>query len=108
MPKKGDIGATISLDGEQKFKKAVSDSANALKTLDSESKLVEEQFKGQANTLEALRKKHDVLSRTLEEHKKKEQAISDALDNAKKNYDKVGNSQNCGHVWRRRSLNLKR
>lgn len=91
MANSNEIKATIMLDGEQQFKQAIANATAGLKTLGTESKLVEEKFRGQANSLEALQAKHSVLSRTLDEQKNKQKAIADALSNAQKNYDKVGN-----------------
>ncbi len=84
------IGAIIALDGEKEFKKAVAGCGSELKELESQSKLLELQFDGQANTLEALRKKHEVLNKILDAHKKKEKEIKKALDNANKSRKSVG------------------
>lgn len=54
------IGAVIALDGESQFKKSVSACNTSLKTMKSEMSLVNEQYKGQANSMDALRAKHDV------------------------------------------------
>ena len=48
------IGAIIALDGEKEFKQSVTNVNSTLKTLNSEMKLSEEQFKEQANSIEAL------------------------------------------------------
>lgn len=84
------IGAIIALDGEREFKENVTNCNKALNTLKSEMKLVEAQSEGQQNSLEALTKKHDVLSKILEEHKNKEKETAKALDHAKESYDSVG------------------
>ena len=84
------IGAIIALDGEKEFKAAVASVNKELSGLKSESALVTEEFKGQGNTLEALKKKQDVLQKTLDAQKKKEEEIRKGLENAKKSYDKVG------------------
>lgn len=84
------IGAIIALDGEKEFKKAVAGCGSELKELESQSRLLEQQFDGQANTLEALQKKHEVLNKILDAHKKKEQEIEKALDNANKTRESVG------------------
>lgn len=90
MSSKKEIGAVIKLDGEQDFRRGVANAAKELKNLDSESRLVEEQFKGQKNTLEALRAAHDVLGRSVEAHRKKEDEIRKALENARRSYDNIG------------------
>lgn len=84
------IGAIIALDGEKEFKAAVASVNKELSGLKSESALVTEEFKGQGNTLEALKKKQEVLQKTLDAQKKKEEEIRKGLENAKKSYDKVG------------------
>nr|DAP32501.1 MAG TPA: STRUCTURAL MAINTENANCE OF CHROMOSOMES PROTEIN [Caudoviricetes sp.] len=90
MATKRKIGATIALDGEKEFRSAVTKSTSALKTMKSEMSLVENQFKGQQNTMEALTAKHTVLEKTLEKTKKVEQDTAAALANAQKNYEKAG------------------
>lgn len=90
MATKRKIGATIALDGEREFRSAVTKSTSALKTMKSEMSLVENQFKGQQNTMEALTAKHTVLEKTLEKTKKVEQDTAAALANAQKNYEKAG------------------
>lgn len=85
------IGARIELDGEKEFKQAVSDCNNSLKTLKSEMNLVNAESEGQANTLEALRKKHEVLSKILDTQKQKEEEIRKSLQHAEESYNKVGN-----------------
>lgn len=88
------IGAIIALDGEKEFKAAVTGVNKELSKLKSESALVQEEFKGQENTVEALRKKHEVLQKTVDAHKKKEEEIKKALENARTAYEKVGNGLN--------------
>jgi phage-related minor tail protein len=90
MANKNRIGAIIALDGEKEFRTAVSGVNKELGNLKSESALVKEQFEGQANTLEALKKKHEVLEKVLDAHKKKEDEIKKGLDHAKQSYDSVG------------------
>lgn len=87
---KGKIGAIIALDGEKEFKQAVTDCNKSLSTLKSEMSLVKAESEGQANSLEALQKKHDVLTRVLEEQQQKQEAISAGLKHARESYDKVG------------------
>lgn len=84
------IGAYITLDGEKEFRQDVTNCNKALTTLKSEMSLVKAESEGQANSLESLRKKHEVLTKTLETHKQKEEAIQAGLDHAKESYNKVG------------------
>lgn len=85
------IGAVIALDGEKEFKQAVSSINKEVKNLESESKLLKEQFKGQESSMEALRAKHDLLRRTLEVHQKKVDEVSSGLQHAREVYEKTGN-----------------
>ncbi|MGO5442874.1 phage tail tape measure protein [Faecalimonas sp. LCP19S3_D12] len=84
------IGAYITLDGEKEFRSAVSSCNKNLATMKSEMKLVEAQTAGSANTLDTLKRKHEVLSNTLEEQMKKEEAVRIGLKHAEQQYEKVG------------------
>lgn len=86
------IGATIKLDGEAKFKSAVTDVNRELNLLKSESKLVKTEFAGQENSIEALSKKQEILARSYDLQKQKTEAVRSGLDNAKRNYESVGKS----------------
>lgn len=80
------IGAVIALDGEKEFKSAVTGVNGELKNLKSQLEVTKERFAGQANSLEALRAKHDVLSRTLDTQRQKLEATRTGLDHAKQSY----------------------
>ncbi len=84
------IGAVIALDGESAFKKSVSACNTSLKTMKSEMALVTEQFKGQANSMDALRAKHDVLEKTLDKSVSLQEELEKALENSQKNYASAG------------------
>ena len=90
MANKRKIGAIIALDGEKEFKSAVTSCNKSLATMKSEMKLVSAQTTGSANTLDTLRKKHDVLQRTLDEQVKKEEAVRKGLEHAQDDYNRVG------------------
>ena len=83
------IGAIIALDGEREFKQNVTSCNKALSSLKSELGLVEAQYEGQQNSLEALTKKHSVLSRMLEEQKAKQEETVKGLEHARGEYEKV-------------------
>lgn len=85
-----DIGARIKLEKDTEFRNAVTGINKSLKSLKSELRLVEAQYDGNANSMEALQKKNEVLSRILEEHKNKVAATGNALKNAKDQYGKIG------------------
>lgn len=84
------IGAVIALDGESQFKKSVSACNASLKTMKSEMSLVNEQFKGQANSMDALRAKHDVLGKILDKSVALQSELEKALENSQKNYASAG------------------
>lgn len=84
------IAAKIALDGEKEFKSAVTSCNKALSTMKSEMNLVKAQTSGNANALESLKKKHEVLNKTLELSKQKEEAVANGLSNAKGSYEKIG------------------
>lgn len=90
MAKKRKIGAIIALDGEKEFKSAVTACNKSLGTMKSEMKLVSAQTEGNANSLEALSKKHDVLQKILDEQIRKEDEVRKGLDHAEQDYKKVG------------------
>lgn len=84
------IGAVIALDGESAFKKSVSACNTSLKTMKSEMNLVTEQFKGQANSMDALKAKHEVLEKTLDKSVALQSELEKALENSQKNYASAG------------------
>lgn len=84
------IGAVIALDGESSFKKSVSACNASLKTMKSEMNLVTEEFKGQANSMDALKAKHEVLEKTLDKSVALQSELEKALENSQKNYASAG------------------
>lgn len=80
------ISTSIKLDGEAAFKKQLGDVNSNLRTLDSSMKLVTEQFKGQANSLEALTAKDRILSEQVEQQTEKVRALEEALGQAAEAY----------------------
>ena len=90
MAKKREIGAHIVLDGEKEFKSAVTACNKSLATMKSEMQLVSAQTEGNANSLDALQKKHTVLQNILEEQVKKEEAVRKALEHSEEDYQRVG------------------
>lgn len=80
------IATQIALDGEQEFKRQMSEVNRNFRNLDSEMKLVESTFKGQANTVEALTEKSRILRETQEQQEEKVRALREALEDASKAY----------------------
>lgn len=74
-----EVKTKMSVDGEQAYKKAMTEINSGLKVLSSEMKLTTAQFKGQANSIEALTAKHDGLSRQILSQKEKVDKLKDAL-----------------------------
>ena len=58
MPK---IGITFALDGEDKFVNAMKKAQEGAKQCDQELKNLQEEFKGNANSMEALAKKQEQI-----------------------------------------------
>ena len=54
------IGAKIVIDGESEFRANLNSAKKALSNFESELKLVDTQYKNNANSLEALRAKQQV------------------------------------------------
>ena len=73
------ITTRIALDGEQEFKRQMASVNSELRTSKSEMQLVEAQFKGQANTVEALTEKDRVLRREIEQQQEKVKALAQAV-----------------------------
>lgn len=78
------ISTRMAIDGEAEYRSAISGINFELKTLSSELKLVESNFKGQANTTAALTAKGTALQNSLNKQKQKTNELKSALDNAKK------------------------
>lgn len=78
------ITTRLAVDGETEFKRSMSSANSELKTLRSEMSLVDAEFKGQANSMEALTEKNRILRREQEQQAEKvkalERAVKDAAD----------------------------
>lgn len=74
------ISTSIKLDGETEFKKQMSSVNSELRTLKTEMAYTEEAFKGQANTMEALTKKDELLRREIEQQEEKIRALKKAVE----------------------------
>lgn len=80
------IKTRFELDGEQEYKAAVSEINASLRVLNSEMKLVSEQFKNNDKSVEALTASSDVLSRQILTQKEKVEALQAALKNSAERY----------------------
>lgn len=74
------VTTKLALDGEKEYKAAVKSIGESLSELRSEGKLLDEQFRGQSNSIEALRAKYKNLSAQYDEQSKKVQLAKDQLD----------------------------
>lgn len=82
----GDIGPKIVLEGEKEYKRAISDVNKDMRVLASEMKAVTAEFDGNANSIEALRKKNGILNNEYDEQIKKVKTLQGALENSEKIY----------------------
>lgn len=76
------ITTRLAIDGEQEYKKQLAAVNRELGNLGAEMKLVDAQFKGQANSSEALRAKHDLLKQSIEQQVGKIVSLQGAVDEA--------------------------
>lgn len=76
------ITTKLTVDGEQEFKRQLSAVNRELGNLGAEMKLVDAQFKGQANSAEALREKQRILSEEVANSENKVKALEAALKEA--------------------------
>lgn len=80
------IKTRFELDGEKEYKAAVSEINASLRVLNSEMKLISEQFKNNDKSVEALTASSDVLSRQILTQKEKIEALQAALKNSAERY----------------------
>lgn len=81
-----DIGPKIGIDGEAEFRRELNEIKTGIKTLGSEMKLTTLEFEDNADSMEALTAKSDVLLRTYQEQEKYLDKTKTALAEAKKKY----------------------
>lgn len=78
------ITTRLAVDGETEFKRSLSEANSNLKVMRSEMGLVDAEFKGQANSMDALTAKNKILRREQEQQAEKvkalERAVKDAAD----------------------------
>ena len=83
------ISTQLSLDGEKEFKQQMAEANRELKNLRGEMQLSEAQFKGQANTVEALTEKDRILRAEIAQQEEKVRALREVLEQAEKAYGKT-------------------
>lgn len=78
------ITTRLAVDGETEFKRSLSEANSNLKVMRTEMSLVDAEFKGQANSMDALTAKNKILRREQEQQVEKvkalERAVKDAAD----------------------------
>lgn len=79
MAAKREIKTTLKLEGEQEYRRQMTDAANAIKTLNSEEKLAEAQFERTGNKQELAASKAEILRKKIEEQKKAVAAAEAAI-----------------------------
>ena len=77
------ITTRLAIDGEQEYKKQLAAVNRELGNLGAEMKLVDAQFKGQANSAETLRAKNNLLQQSVEQQTVKVNSLKGALEEAK-------------------------
>jgi len=105
MARKNEMKARLVLEGEQKYNKALKDAANAVKTLNSEQKLAEAQFKATGDAEEYQAKKTEILRKQIAEQEK----AVEAAEKAVKDLTELGvkpNSQQM-QTWQRKLADAK-
>ena len=86
MPDNRTITTRIAIDGETAFKRAMSDINSEYRALRSEMTLASAEFKGQANSLDYLTKKQDILTRQSDVQKAVVKALAQAVKDATEAY----------------------
>lgn len=80
------VKTKFAIDGEKEYKAAVADISTGLKTLSSEMTLVKARYADNADSVEALTKKQDVLYRQITTQKEKIDKLRESLTLAANTY----------------------
>ena len=86
----------VEIDGEKEYKEALAELNAGNRTLRSEMALLQEQYKGNENSQEALTAKSDLLERQLLQQQDKVQKLREAMENAAR---QVGESDEATQKW---------
>lgn len=87
----GNIGPKIVLEGEKQYRQAIRDINKDMRVLSSELKSTSAEFDGNANSIDALRKKNDILNREYDEQVLKIRTLQGALEKAEETYGENSN-----------------
>lgn len=82
MSSKINIGASISLDGEKEYRQAIKNIVSEQKVLTSEMKLASAQYSDSANSLEALQKKNEILTKQIDTQAEKVKVYAKAVEDS--------------------------
>ena len=85
MAAKGTIGGKIVLDGEKAYREALKNIKADQQELRSEMKLCSSEFKNSQNSLDALTKKHEILTKQVETQIQKVNVYQAAMENSAQN-----------------------
>lgn len=88
------INSKIKLDGEREYKAVLAEIKSGLNVLKSELNLASEQFRDNADSVEALTKKNDILDRTILTQKEKIEQIEKALQSSASAYGEADERTN--------------
>lgn len=78
------ISTRLAIEGESQFKTALQNCNTEIKTMKSELALVQSEYQGSANSMQALTAKGEALGRMYDAQKSKVDTLRAALDNAQK------------------------
>ena len=92
------IKTKLELDGEKEYKQALTEINSGLKVLNSEMKLTSAQFGDNADSVEALMAKNDVLNRQISTQKEKVEMLRAALQQAAQKYGEADTKTNAYKV----------
>lgn len=100
-----EIKTRLSIDGEREYKQALSDISKSLSVLDSNLKLVDERYRDNADSVEALSERGEALEKTLEAQRKRVEELRKAHDNAA---EQVGENDRRTQEWQIKLNNAER
>ncbi len=83
------IGVTLALDGERQYKQAITSINAEQKNLTSQMKLVTSEFKGNANSMEALTKKGEILKSQYASTESKIKTLEAAVTSSSKRQEEA-------------------
>ena len=80
------LNTKVKMDGEKEYRAALAQINAGLKNLGAEMRATEQDFADNANSVEALTKKSDVLERTMLTQKEKVEKLQEVVAAATKTY----------------------